>query len=59
LPGHTLSQDRICRANGKLDVMEGSDRWVDRPPLPIYYEAVAKMTQAKIMGVRVEFPFRP
>lgn len=47
VPNFTLSQGRICWANGKLDVAEGSGRYVDRPPFPISYEAVAKMNQAK------------
>lgn len=48
VPSYTLSQGRICWANGKLDVVEGSGRYVDRPLFPISYDAVAKMNQAKI-----------
>ena len=48
VPSHTLSQGRICWANGKLDVVEGSGRYVDRPAFPIAYEAVKKMNQAKM-----------
>ena len=47
VPSYTLSQGRICWANGKLDVVEGSGHYVDRPPCSISYEAVAKMNQAK------------
>ena len=45
---YVLSRGRICRANGKLDVVEGSGRYVDWAPFPISYEAVAKMNQAKM-----------
>jgi dihydropyrimidinase len=48
VPSYTLSQGRICWANGKLDVVEGAGRYVDRPPFPISFEAVAKLNQAKI-----------
>ena len=48
VPSYTLSQGKIVWANGKLDVVEGSGRYVDRPAFPIAYEAVAKMNQAKI-----------
>ena len=51
-----LSQGRICWANEKLDVVEGSGRYVDRPPFPISYEAVAKMNQAKMNSIPVAFP---
>ena len=44
IPSYTLSQGQI----GKLDVIEGSGRYVDRPAFPIAYEAVAKMNQAKM-----------
>ena len=47
VPSYTLSQGRVCWANGKLDVVEGSGRYIDRPAFPIAYEAVAKMNQAK------------
>ncbi len=47
VPSYTLSQGRVVWANGKLDVVEGSGRYVDRPPFPISYDAVAKMNQAK------------
>ena len=47
VPSYTLSQGRICWANEKLDVVEGSGRYVDRPTFPIAYEAVAKMNQAR------------
>ncbi len=46
-PSFNLSQGIIVWANGKLDVVEGSGRYVDRPPFPISYDAVAKMNQAK------------
>ena len=48
VPSYTLSQGKVVWANGKLDVVEGSGRYVDRPPFPISYEAVAKMNKAKM-----------
>ena len=45
VPSYTLSQGKVVWANGKLDVVEGSGRYIDRSP--ISYEAVAKMNQAK------------
>jgi dihydropyrimidinase len=48
MPSYTLSQGRICWANGRLDVVEGSGRYIDRPPFPISYEALAKMNQGKM-----------
>ena len=48
VPSYTLSQGKVVWANGKLDVVEGSGRYVDRPAFPIVYEAVKKMNQAKI-----------
>ena len=47
VPSYTLSQGRICWANGKLDVVEGAGRYIDRPPFPVSYEAVEKINQAK------------
>ena len=47
VPSYTLSQGKVVWANGKLDVVEGSGRYIDRPPFPISYDAVAKMNQAK------------
>ena len=47
VPSYTLSQGKLVWANGKLDVVEGSGRDVDRPPFPVPYEAVEKMNQAK------------
>ncbi len=47
VPNHTWSKGRIYWADGEPDVVEGSGRYVDRPPFPISYEAVAKMNQAK------------
>ena len=44
---HSPSQGRVCWANGKLDVVEGSGRYINKPAFPIAYEAVAKMNQAK------------
>ena len=48
IPSFTLSQGRVAWANGKLDAVKGSGRYIDRPPFPISYEAVAKMNQAKM-----------
>ncbi len=47
VPSYTLSQGRICWADGKLDVVEGSGRYVDRPPFAATYEAVEKVNKAK------------
>ena len=47
VPSYTLSQGRGGWANWKVDVIEGSGRYVDRPAFPIAYEAVAKMNQAR------------
>ncbi len=48
VPSYTLSQGRVCWADGKLDVVEGSGRYIDRPAFPVAYEAVKKMNQAKV-----------
>ena len=47
VPSYTLLQGGICWAIAKLDVVEGSGRYIDRPAFPIAYEAVAKINQAK------------
>ncbi len=46
MPSYTLSQGKVVWANGKLDVVEGSGRYIDRPAFPISYDAVAKVNQA-------------
>jgi dihydropyrimidinase len=47
VPSYALSQGKVVWADGKLNVIEGSGRYVDRPPFPIAYDAVKKMNQAK------------
>lgn len=47
IPSHTLSEGKVVWANGKLDAVKGAGRYIDRPPFPISYKAVAKMNQAK------------
>ena len=43
VPSHTISQGRVAWANGKLDVVRGSGRYIDRPPFAPPYEAVLKL----------------
>jgi dihydropyrimidinase len=47
VPSHTLSQGKVVWADGKLNVTEGSGRYIDRPPFPVAYEAVEKMNKAR------------
>ncbi len=47
VPSFTLSQGKVVWANGKLDVVEGAGRYVDRPPFPVAYEAAEKMNKAR------------
>jgi dihydropyrimidinase len=44
---HTVSQGRLAWANGKLDAVRGSGRYVDRPPFAPAYEAVLKLNAAR------------
>ena len=47
VPSYTLSQGKVVWASGKLDVVEGSGRYVYRPAFPVAYEAVEKINQAR------------
>jgi dihydropyrimidinase len=40
VPRYTLSQGRVCWADGKLDVVSGTGRYVNRPTFSPVYEAV-------------------
>jgi dihydropyrimidinase len=40
---HTISQGRLAWANGKLDTVRGSGRYIDRPPFAPPFEAVLKL----------------
>jgi dihydropyrimidinase len=48
VPSHTISQGRVAWANGKLDTVRGSGRYVDRPPFAPPYEAVMKLNAARV-----------
>jgi len=48
VPSHTISQGRVCWADGRLDVKEGSGRYVDRPAFPAVYEALGKVNAAHV-----------
>jgi dihydropyrimidinase len=39
---YTLSQGRVCWADGKLDVVSGTGRYVNRPTFSPVYDAVKK-----------------
>ena len=45
---HTISQGKVVWADGKLDVVRGAGRYVDRPPFAGYYDAL------KIQAERAE-----
>jgi len=47
VPSHTISQGRVCWANGKLDTVKGSGRYVDRPPFAPPYEAMMRLNAAR------------
>jgi dihydropyrimidinase len=47
VPSHTISQGRIAWANGKLDTVRGSGRYIDRPPFAPPFEAVLKSNAAR------------
>jgi dihydropyrimidinase len=42
VPRYTLSQGRVCWADGKLDVVSGTGRYVNRPTFSPVYDAVKK-----------------
>src|SRR5207253_2237251 len=42
VPRYTLSQGRVAYADGKLDVVSGTGRYVNRPTFPPVYEAVKR-----------------
>ena len=39
------SQGKVVWADGKLDVVEGAGRYIDRPLFPVVYEAVKKLAE--------------
>ena len=47
VPSHTISQGRVAWANGKLDTIRGSGRYIDRPPFAPPFEAVLKSNAAR------------
>ena len=47
LASHTISQGRVAWANGKLDTVRGSGRYIDRPPFAPAYEAMLKINAAR------------
>ncbi len=46
-PSHTISQGKVIYADGKLDVVEGAGRYVDRPTFPVVYEALRKIGEQR------------
>jgi len=48
VPSHTISQGRVVWANGKLDTVRGSGRYVDRLPFAPPYEAVMRLNAARV-----------
>ena len=50
---YTLSQGRVCWADGKLDVQEGAGRYINRPTFPAAFEAI-KARNALRQPTRVE-----
>jgi dihydropyrimidinase len=47
VPSHTISQGRVAWADGRLDAVRGSGRYIDRPPFPAPYEALRKLNAAR------------
>jgi dihydropyrimidinase len=41
-PSHTISQGKICYADGALTVERGAGRYIDRPPFAPYFDALKK-----------------
>ena len=42
---HTISQGKVVYAQGKLDVVRGAGRYVDRPAFAPYYDALKKQAR--------------
>jgi dihydropyrimidinase len=42
IPSHTISQGKVVWADGKLTVVEGAGRYINRPTFPAVFEAVKK-----------------
>ncbi len=47
VPSHTISQGKVVYAGGKLDVVEGAGRYIDRPTFPAVYEAMKKLAEQR------------
>ena len=47
-PSHTISQGKVVWADGKLDVVEGAGRYIDRPLFPMVYEAAKKLAEHRV-----------
>jgi len=47
-PSHTISQGKVVWADGKLDVVEGAGRYVDRPVFPVVYEVMQKLAEHRV-----------
>lgn len=47
IPAKTISQGKLVYADGKLNVVKGAGRYVDRPPFADYYDSVEKRAAAK------------
>jgi dihydropyrimidinase len=48
VPSHTISQGRVAWANGRLETIRGSGRYIDRPPFAPPFEAVLKSNAARV-----------
>jgi dihydropyrimidinase len=47
VPSHTLSQGKVVYADGKLEVVEGAGRYIDRPTFPLVYEAMKRAAEQR------------
>jgi dihydropyrimidinase len=47
VPSHTISQGKVVYAGGKLDVVEGAGRYIDRPTFPAVHEAMKKLAEQR------------
>ncbi|MGH7185243.1 MAG: amidohydrolase family protein, partial [Pseudomonadota bacterium] len=47
VPSHTISQGKLVYAGGKLEVVEGAGRYIDRPTFPVVYEAMKKAAEQR------------